>query len=343
MLPSTEFEGLSMQGLTVRPATMVDLSAVMDLFNTCSMASTGVRQFNEDEIRIVWEAPDFNMETDTQIVLSPQGELIGYSDITKLSEPLVRPQIWGQVHPQWECQGIGTALMTWATRRVREAISSAPEGTRVSLIAHTLSAHEPSKALFESFYMKPVRHRWRMAINLQSPPATPEWPCGITLQNYNHPRDAETVYRVEDEIFRGHWGYVQQPFESGYERWLHHATGRSDFDATLWKLAMDGKEVAGLLRCRPQGDLDPEMGWVSVLGVCRRWRGRGLGLALLQHAFSEFHRRGKKRVGLSVDAENTTGASRLYEKAGMYIEQQYTIYEIELRRGREIATQAIDS
>ncbi|HEY42779.1 MAG TPA: GNAT family N-acetyltransferase [Anaerolineae bacterium] len=338
-----EFDRLSLQGFTVRPAAMADLSAVINLLNTCSLASIGVRQFHEDEIRIIWETPGFSMETDTRIVRSPQGELIGYSDITRLFEPLVHPQIWGQVHPHWECQGIGTALMIWAQRRVREVISRVPEDTRISLMAYSVSNHEPSKTLFESLHMKPVRHRWRMVINLQSSPASPDWPRGIALRNYHHPQDAETVYRIEDEIFRDHWGYVQQPFESGYERWLHHATGRSDFDATLWKLAMDGKEVAGLLRCRPQGDLDPEMGWVSVLGVCRRWRGRGLGLALLQHAFSEFHRRGKKRVGLSVDAENTTGASRLYEKAGMYIEQQYTIYEIELRRGREIATQAIDS
>jgi mycothiol synthase len=332
-----------MQGLTVRSATMADLSAVIDLLNACSLASIGVRQFHEDEIRIIWETPGFNMETDTLIVLSPQGELIGYGDLTKLYEPLVHPQIWGQVHPRWECRGIGTALMTWAQRRVREAISGVPEDTRVSLMAHTLSTHKPSKALFESLHMKPVRHRWRMGINLQTPPATPDWPIGITLRNYTHPQDAETVYRVEDEIFRDHWGYVQQSFESGYERWLHQATGRSDFDGTLWKLAMDGNEVVGLLRCRPRDDIDPEMGWVSVLGVRHRWRGRGLGLALLQHAFGEFHRRGKKRAGLTVDAENITGASQLYKKAGMHIERQYTIYELELRRGREFTTQAIDS
>jgi mycothiol synthase len=343
MASTAEFDELSMQGLTFRPATMADLSAVIDLLNACFQASMGVRKFNEDEIRIIWETPGFNMKTDTLIVLSPQGKIIGYGDITRLYEPLVHPQIWGQVHPQWEGRGIGTALMAWAQRRVRGAISGIPEGIRVSLMTYTLSTHKPSKALFESLHMKPVRHRWRMVINLQTPPATPDWPKGITLRNYNHPQDSETVYRVEDEIFRDHWGYVQQPFESGYERWLHHATGRSDFDATLWKLAMDGNEVAGLLRCRLRDDTDPETGWISVIGVRKRWRGRGLGLALLQHAFGELYRRGKKRAGLSVDAENITGASQLYKKAGMHVEQQYTIYELELQRGREFTTKTIDS
>lgn len=342
-MSSAEFEELSKQGLTVRSATMADLSAVIDLLNTCSLASIGVGQFNEDETLIIWENPVFNMETDTRIILSPQGELIGYIDITKLTEPPVHPLIWGQVHPEWERQGIGTALMIWAQARAREATARVPEGVRVSMMTYTHSTHKPTKALFENFKMKPIRHNWRMVIDLLDAPVAPAWPQGIALRRYIHPQDAETVYRVEDEIFRDSRGHVQEPFESGLKRWLHHATSRSDFDPTLWILAMDGEEIVGLIRCRPQDDSDPEMGWISVLGVSRRWRGRGLGLALLRYAFGEFHRRGKKRAGLGVDADNLTGATRLYEKAGLRIERQYDIYELELRQGKEIVTQDVDN
>lgn len=48
-------------------------------------------------------------------------------------------------------------------------------------------------------------------------------------------------------------------------------------------------------------------------------RGRGLGLALLRHGFAELHRRGERQVWLHVDAENRTGATRLYERAGMRV------------------------
>ena len=58
-------------------------------------------------------------------------------------------------------------------------------------------------------------------------------------------------------------------------------------------------------------------GWVGVLFTRRPWRGRGVGRALLDDAFRKFHRRGESSAGLSVDAENTTGAFRLYESAGM--------------------------
>ena len=57
---------------------------------------------------------------------------------------------------------------------------------------------------------------------------------------------------------------------------------------------------------------------MGILGVRRPWRKRGLGLALLLHSFSAFHRRGQRRVSLGVDAGSLTGALRLYERAGSY-------------------------
>ena len=83
------------------------------------------------------------------------------------------------------------------------------------------------------------------------------------------------------------------------------------------------------------------MGWVGTLGVLRPWRKSGLGLALLRHSFNEFYRRGKHKVGLGVDAENLTGALRLYQNAGMHVHQTFDNYEKELRPGVEISTQTL--
>jgi ribosomal protein S18 acetylase RimI-like enzyme len=53
-------------------------------------------------------------------------------------------------------------------------------------------------------------------------------------------------------------------------------------------------------------------------------------MALLLNAFRQFHERGERRVGLGVDAESPTGATRLYERAGMAVVEQLTIYRKEL-------------
>jgi ribosomal protein S18 acetylase RimI-like enzyme len=68
-------------------------------------------------------------------------------------------------------------------------------------------------------------------------------------------------------------------------------------------------------------------GWVAGLGVRKPWRKRGLGLALLQRTFRLFHERGERSVGLGVDSENPTGATRLYERAGMHVESESVTFE----------------
>jgi hypothetical protein len=45
------------------------------------------------------------------------------------------------------------------------------------------------------------------------------------------------------------------------------------------------------------------------------------------HSFAELARRGASRVGLGVDAQNTTGAVRLYRRAGMHAERTSDIWE----------------
>jgi mycothiol synthase len=87
---------------------------------------------------------------------------------------------------------------------------------------------------------------------------------------------------------------------------------------------------------------DPEMGWLFGLGVRRPWRRRGLALALLHHCFGELYRRGRRKVSLGVDAQNLTGATRLYERAGMHIQRQHHQYEQELRPGRDLSTQSLE-
>jgi mycothiol synthase len=53
--------------------------------------------------------------------------------------------------------------------------------------------------------------------------------------------------------------------------------------------------------------------------VIPAFRKRGLGSALLLHAFAGLYARGERRMGLGVDATNETGATRLYESAGMRV------------------------
>src|SRR6266540_2882605 len=132
----------------------------------------------------------------------------------------------------------------------------------------------------------------------------------------------------------------KKSFEEGLKRWRYFWE-KEGFDPTLLFIAMDGDEIAGINLCLPRSFEDPDLGWVGTLGVRREWRKRGIGLALLRHSFNEFYRRGKRKVGLGVDAQNLTGALHLYEGAGMHVHQAFDQYEKELRPGLEISTQSL--
>jgi len=179
-----------------------------------------------------------------------------------------------------------------------------------------------------------------MRIDMVSVPPSPKWFEGINLRPYTT-ENMRAVFSAHGEAFRDHFGYVEEPFESGLKRFQHNMEGGPEHDPSLWFIAWDGEEIAGYCLCRPVSSSDRGAGYVNILGVRRGWRKHGLGLALLQHAFGEFHRRGQMHVELGVDANSLTGALRLYEKAGMYVYHQNDLFEKELRPGREVAVESL--
>jgi ribosomal protein S18 acetylase RimI-like enzyme len=108
-------------------------------------------------------------------------------------------------------------------------------------------------------------------------------------------------------------------------------TRAETFEPALWFLALAGDELAGFSICR-QDTNDPAAGHVELLGVRRPWRRQGLGEALLLHSFQAFRQLGWTRGTLGVDASSPTGATRLYERAGMRVYRD-TLFLERPRRG----------
>jgi mycothiol synthase len=169
---------------------------------------------------------------------------------------------------------------------------------------------------------RPIRHSFQMRIDLTDDLPDATWPDGRRPRTME-PGEEERVYEAHMEAFADHWDFRRQP----YEEWRSFTVERDNFDPSLWWLVEDGDELAGLSLNAWHMSGDPRFGWINVLGVRPPWRRQGLGTALLQHSFRDFHSRGATRVGLGVDAENTTGAVRLYERAGMQVVRRNDTYE----------------
>jgi mycothiol synthase len=221
---------------------------------------------------------------------------------------------WVCVHPEHAGRGLATTLLAKSEQRVRDA------GMR-KLKVGALSENEAALRLFEQLGYRQARHYYQMRIELDRLPDPPDWPEGITLSAFQ-PDDARAFYEALHEAFADDWSNVSLSFDE----WKRLRLDASDVDFSLWFVARDADEIAGAARCNArQGG-----GWIDALAVRKPWRKRGVGLALLRHAFVEFHSRGKPHVGLGVDAENPTGATRLYERAGMRVVTEDVVFEKEL-------------
>jgi mycothiol synthase len=313
-------------GFTLRPAAWSDLDGVAALIRAvCEADGDPDDAVPASEIRSEWET-NFDIDQDVWVVTDPSGKVVGYEEF------FCRPghasyQGDGYVHPHYEDRGIGTALLRALDERCRREMPNAEPDLRVFLRNFMTANDEKGCALHEKEGFKAVRYNWSMRIALSSPPPVPQFPAGIEIRPFDEAQHMFPVYEALTESFMDHWGFIKPPFEE----WKQHRLAPDRYYPDLWFVAWADDQIAGVSICRFRSGI----GWVWSLGVRRPWRKQGLGMALLQYSFGEFYRRGQKVVGLGVDASNPTGATRLYERAGMHVETEYVCYEKEYRAGRE--------
>jgi mycothiol synthase len=313
----------------LRRADPADAEAICEVMAALDLAVTGdtERYAPED---VISDLKGIDGETTAWVVTGPDGEVVGYATATNHGSGQLNAD--GYVHPAHWGHGLGTALVRLTEARAREFIPAAPEGAQVTLGCGIHMSDEAARGILEREGFALVRVHWTMRIDQEEAPPAPEWPAGITLRTFVRGRDERATFDCVEEAFSDHWGHTPGEFAQWVKR-----VERPDFDPSLWLLAEADGELAGVSLCRVR----PGTGWVGSLAVRRPWRQRGLGLALLRQSFGEFWRRGERRVALGVDSQNLTGATRLYERAGMHITMRIGAFDKVLRPGVDLRTQAL--
>jgi mycothiol synthase len=288
--------------VTLRPPREDEFDAILELMNAHQLAAFGEADVSADELRTWLTAPSVEVERDIR-VLERDGRLIGYADVDSSRED---PPLWWcdvKVAPDVQADEIVSELVAWLDARA--------EAGRLRVWTSETDAR--IVAAFVSLGFEPVRHSYRMEIDIVAEPQEPVWPDGITVRNVTAD-DHRSVHEAVIEV----WRDTNDHYDETFEDWAHWNVESPSYDPSLWFLAHTGDELAAFSVCR-QNDVDDSAGYVGLLGVRRSWRKQGLGHALLLQSFQAFRQRGWTRGTLGVDASSPTGATRLYERAGMHV------------------------
>jgi len=246
------------------------------------------------------------------LVAERDGQLVGYADRWRERE---RDRAWFDVRVHGGDFETGERLLRELEERAQPDVDPG-----AFAMTYAAGVDETMRGVVERAGYELNRHSFRMTIDLGWV-VSPEWPDDLRLTTYE-PEHQAAVHAAHQEAFADHWEHKHEEIEE-WRKWLVEGPG---FDPTFWFVLWDGDEVAGLSLCRVHASGDTDHGFVTILAVRRPWRRRGLGTALLQHSFVDMQRRGMSKASLGVDAENTTGAVRLYERAGMSVERRFDIF-----------------
>ncbi|HKV83078.1 MAG TPA: GNAT family N-acetyltransferase [Ktedonobacterales bacterium] len=323
MLTTTDIPNLP-AGYTARRPTHDDIPAILAVIAACDIEEAGsADEFTAEDIENDWKRTDPN--ENAYVVCAPDGSLIASATVYPEGEARVNLDVY--ILPEHRGHGLGTSLTHALELRAREILADAPADARLTTHTGVNTSNRHATELLENEGYTVVRHFWQMRIEMEAPPPAPVWPEGVTVRACVRGQDERPIFDTIEEAFEDHWGHVTHE----YDEWYAMNVASESYDPALWFLAIAGDEPAGAVRGRLRGD----EGWINTLGVRRLWRRSGLGMALLLQAFAAFYAVGARAVALGVDARNPTGATRLYERAGMRVSRQFTVYEKELRPGVE--------
>jgi ribosomal protein S18 acetylase RimI-like enzyme len=282
----------------------------------------GGTDWTEAELREEWETLD--LERDAWLV-DLGGRLAGVMHLCERRGGTFISD--GYVHPELRGRGVGSTVLDLVEARARERVGEVPDGSRAALHNSHLVGDETAPALLSGKGFERARSFYRMVADLDRVETEAEWPDGMEVRPLDVVAHGRLLHAADETAFAEEWGHQSR----SYEEWAERVFGRSQFDPALVVVAWDGDEIAGFSLNYPKRMGD--WGWVGVLGVVPPWRRRGLGLALLRESFTRFRATGETLAALGVDSANPTGATRLYERAGMRVLWRADVWEKELRPG----------
>jgi mycothiol synthase len=324
-------------GLVIRPyAGEPDIPEIVRLTNA-DLAADGVRErFNVDELTIQFRRTSDAFDPMRDVLMAESdGVVVGTVRIDWVDTTDGKREFRsrGAVDPAWRRRGIGRSLLTAAFAVMRDHLAESPTDRPVAFGMFIDEKQIAREALARSEGYQPVRWFFEMERSVEGElPAEPPLPDGIQVRPASRD-DAHRIWDADHEAFRDHWGGSDSS-EGAFLRWVESV----EFQPDLFVVAWDGDEIAGAVLNTIYHDENAELGmrrgWLDSVFTRRPWRGRGLARALIVRSLRVIAEHGMDTAALGVDADNPSGALRLYESCGFAVRDRAAAWQRPLEVAR---------
>jgi ribosomal protein S18 acetylase RimI-like enzyme len=314
-------------GLATRAYRPDDAGPLAELLNRSAAADAAPWRVSGEEIASWMSRSNehFDPARDA-LVVEVDGVMVAFRDVEWIdtNDGLREYRLGGTVHPEWRRRGIGTWLLRDAEAHARSRDLAHPTEAPRLYGSFQPNSAEGALALMAAEGYEPVRWFFDMVRPTLDDIAEPPLPGGLELRPVGADQ-LRPLWDADVEAFRDHWG----GFDASEER-FHEWQTDPKFDPSLFVVAWDGAEIAGgvinEINATENAAFDRKRGWLASVFVRRPWRRRGLARAVVAASLVVLRDRGMTSAGLGVDADNPTGALRLYEEAGFAPEFRSTAF-----------------
>jgi mycothiol synthase len=316
----------SVPGLRLRPyAGEADIPDMVRIQNA-EWKVDGVSYHETVEERIAWYgSPSEQFQPARDVTIAEvDGRVVGYvkRDWVDTHDGLREHRTGGAVDPVWRRRGIGTALLHDSQRRSAALAARQPTDRPLVLGCFADDRNAGAKALAAREGFEPVRWFFDMqrpGLDRELPEIEP-LPDGIEVRAVEEAHH-RAIWRADIEAFRDHWGGGDES-EEAFQRYRDSP----DFDTSLWVVAWEADEVvAGVVNTiyRAENEtLGLKRGWLDSVFTRRAWRKRGIASGLIARSLHVLAEHGIEVAALGVDADNPSGALRLYESFGFAVTER---------------------
>ena len=183
----------------------------------------------------------FTLERDV-LVAVVDGTVVGHGiGVLMQRDGVIVAETEGAVDPGYRRRGIGTALFHRSLARLRVAAEADPRPGPREVRAYALDEAVSERALLDAEGFVPIRFGYEMRRYLAGALPDHPLPAGLELRPVT-PDAHRQVFDADDEAFEDHWGH-RTPTEEDFHARFHGP----DVDTSLWCVAWDGDEVAGVV------------------------------------------------------------------------------------------------